>query len=152
MNIPIDYRSYRLEDSFGTWLVHTIRLLHGRFLENLQAAGLEVTIDEWSVLVNLWTRDGVSQQELAACAAKNQPFMTRVLDVLEARNLVMRVPDKTDRRAKQVYLTQQGRVFVQQLIEVAQKTMRQALDGIDEADALFCRDVLARVRRNLAQS
>jgi DNA-binding MarR family transcriptional regulator len=152
MKIPIDYRTYKIEDSFGTWLVQSVRLLHGRLLENFQAAGFEVTLEEWSVLINLWAKDGIAQQELATCSGKNQPFITRALDVLESQNLVARIPDKTDRRVKQIYLTQQGKELVKRLIEAAQKTLGETLDGISEEELTLCRNVLEKTWRNLART
>jgi DNA-binding MarR family transcriptional regulator len=134
MKIPIDYRVFRIEDSFGVWVAQSSKLVHGRLLENLQAAGFTVTLEEWSVLVNLFAKDGIAQQELCTCSGKNPPFITRVLDTLESQNLVTRIPDKTDRRIKQIYLTQQGKELAKGLIEMMQQRLGVALDGISEEE------------------
>jgi DNA-binding MarR family transcriptional regulator len=149
MKIPVDYRTFRIEDSFTAWVLKTIRLLHGRLLNNFQAAGFEVSLEEWSVLVNLWFKDGIAQNELATCSRKNPPFITRALDGLESQELVVRIPDETDRRVNQVYLTQQGKELVKGLIEAAQKTLGEALEGISEEEVTLCRSVLERTWHNL---
>jgi DNA-binding MarR family transcriptional regulator len=149
MKIPIDYRTFTIEDSFGTWLLKSVKLWHGRLLDNFQAGGFDVTLEEWSVLIHLWVKDGIAQQELAVCSGKNQPFITRAIDALEGRNLMTRIPDKTDRRIKQIYLTSQGRELVKGLIETAQKTTGEALEGVTEEELLVCRNVLEKTWRNL---
>lgn len=151
MEIPIDYRVYNIEESFGTWVVTTARMLHGRLLENFKTANFyDVTLEQWIVLVRLWSKDGLCQYELAVGADKNQTYITRLLDTLEKRNLIVRVPHPSDRRAKQIYLTQQGRELTKELIEVAQKTLGEALKDIDEQELENCRDVLKKVRKNLS--
>ena len=152
MKIPIDYRAYRLEKSFGRWVVQTRRMLHRRLLENFRTAGFhDVTLEQWSALIQLWSKDGLSQQELSVYAEKNQTYITRLLDILEKQNLVVRVPHRTDRRVKLVYLTQSGRELVQGLIEEAQKTLGEALEGIDEQELGVCRKVLDQVQANLSK-
>jgi len=49
-------------------------------------------------------------------------------------------------------LTQQGREFVKGLIEAAQKTLGEALDGISEEELALCRNVLEKTWRNLART
>ena len=150
MKIPIDHKKYKIEESFATWVINTIRLVHGRLLENFKDSGhVDVKLDHWRVLIHIWSYEGLCQNELSLNADKNQTYITRILDLLESRHLVVRIPHQMDRRAKQLYLTPQGRKLMQQLIEVAQKTLGEALEGIDQNDYEICHRVLARVQTNL---
>jgi DNA-binding MarR family transcriptional regulator len=50
-----------------------------------------------------------TQRELAEGLAADPPYVTLIVDDLEARRLVRRMPHPTDRRAKLVELTAAGR-------------------------------------------
>ncbi|HEV3327053.1 MAG TPA: MarR family transcriptional regulator, partial [Puia sp.] len=70
------------------------RNLHKKF----GAAGLKITIEQWSVLYHLWKEDGKSQQELCIATFRDKPSITRLVDNLEKQQLVKRVPSESDRR------------------------------------------------------
>ncbi|HLL44583.1 MAG TPA: hypothetical protein VK369_15640, partial [Segetibacter sp.] len=48
--------------SFITGMASTA--LARRLQKNFRLAGIEITIEQWSVLYHLWKEDGLSQQEL----------------------------------------------------------------------------------------
>ena len=74
-----------------------------------------VTFEQLMVLFILEERDGQNIRFLAELTDKERTTMTRMVDGLERRNLVVRVPDKSDGRNKLVYLTHQGRKLTQEV-------------------------------------
>jgi MarR family transcriptional regulator, organic hydroperoxide resistance regulator len=152
MEIPIDYREYRIQDAFCSLAGGVTYMLHQRLLKNFQQAGHDVTYEQWNVLIQLWSQDGRSQQELAACTTKNQSYMTRLIDAMEERDWVRRTDDSTDRRVKLVYLTAAGRELTKALIELSQKTLGEALAEIDADQVAVCRQVLQAMMANLTRS
>src|ERR1700733_12394708 len=68
------------------------------------AAGLKITIEQWSVLYHLWKEDGKSQQELCVATFRDKPSITRLVDNLEKQQLVKRVPAESDRRNDMMHL------------------------------------------------
>ena len=76
-----------------------------------QAAGL--TDATWRPLLHLYRLgDGVRQKDLAAAIGIEGPSLVRLLDTLVAKGLIERSEDGTDRRAKQLSLTPEGREVV----------------------------------------
>ena len=75
--------------------------------------------------------------------------MTRMIDGLERRNLVVRVPDKTDGRNKLVYLTHEGRRITEDLDEHAGKFEARAFAGLTDKELAEVARVLEQVSRNL---
>jgi len=71
-----------------------------RLQKNFRLAGLEITIEQWSVLYHLWKQDALSQQELCNRTFRDKPSITRLIDNLEKQKLVKRMPSKEDRRIK----------------------------------------------------
>ena len=120
-----------------------------RLQKNFRQAGLEITIEQWSVLYHLWKEDCLSQQELCNRTFRDKPSITRLIDNLEKQNLVKRMPSKTDRRINLVCLTEAARGLQQSTIDLANQTMDEALIGVTKAEIETVRQVLQRVYDNL---
>ena len=54
-----------------------------RLQKNFRQAGLEITIEQWSVLYHLWKEDGLSQQELGNRTFRDKASITRLIDNIE---------------------------------------------------------------------
>ena len=72
--------------------------INRKLSRNFRQNGLEITPEQWTVLIFLWEKDGVTQQELCNATFKDKPSMTRLIDNMERQHLVVRISDKKDRR------------------------------------------------------
>jgi len=122
-----------------------------RLQKKLNASGLNLTIEQWSVLYHLWKEDGKSQQELCNATFRDKPSITRLVDNLEKLNLVKRVASENDRRINLIYLTKQAQKLQEQTMELAEKTLNEALTGVPIEQIEVCKQVLQIVYDNLKQ-
>src|SRR5690348_3037438 len=120
-----------------------------RLQKNFRTAGLEITIEQWSVLYHLWKEDCLSQQELCNRTFRDKPSITRLIDNLEKQNLVKRLASKTDRRINLVCLTDAAKELQNITIDIANQTMDEALVGVRKEDIEIVKQVLQRVYDNL---
>lgn len=120
-----------------------------RLQKNFRNAGLEITIEQWSVLYHLWKEDGLSQQELCNRTFRDKPSITRLIDNLEKQDLVKRVASPTDRRINLVQLTETAKDLQQITIDLANQTMTEALTGVDKKDIDTVKAVFQKVYDNL---
>ncbi|TXI35524.1 MAG: MarR family transcriptional regulator [Niabella sp.] len=120
-----------------------------RLLKKFNSAGLNLTIEQWSVLYHLWKEDGISQQDLCLATFRDKPSMTRLLDNLEKAGLVKRVASKTDRRINLIFLTEKSKAIESSCYDYASRTLDEALDGVSVKDIEVCRVVLKQVYENL---
>ncbi|NCI45304.1 MarR family winged helix-turn-helix transcriptional regulator [Sediminibacterium soli] len=120
-----------------------------RLQKNFRQAGLDITIEQWSILYHLWKEDCLNQQELCNRTFRDKPSITRLIDNLEKQKLVKRMPSKTDRRINLVCLTDAARELQHQTIDIANDTMNEALQGIDREEIEVVKQVLQRVYDNL---
>ena len=67
-----------------------------RLQKNFRNAGLEITIEQWSILYHLWKEDGLSQQELCTRTFRDKASITRLIDNIEKLGLVERIASKED--------------------------------------------------------
>ncbi len=142
-------RSFILEESLGYIVGRAARSVGGLLNRNMALAGHEATCEQWSVLVNLAEKNGQTQQELAGHTCKDKTSMTRLIDGMEKHDLVVRIPDKQDKRQKLIYLTNKGKTLQKQLMPIVRHTLEQAEAGIDAQDVKLCMDVLCKVYANV---
>ena len=117
--------------------------------KKFNAAGLKITIEQWSVLYHLWKEDGISQQELCNATFRDKPSITRLVDNLEKLQLVKRVASENDRRINKIHLTKQALKLQEQTMELAEETLNDALSGVPANQINLCKEVLQRVYDNL---
>ncbi len=120
-----------------------------RLQKNFKQAGIEITIEQWSVLYQLWKQDGLSQQQLCDATYRDKPSITRLVDNLEKLKLVKRVPGKNDRRINLIFLTRESQELEQRTMDLAAQTLQEALAGVPPAQVEFAREVLQKVYDNL---
>ncbi|MEU7698252.1 MarR family transcriptional regulator [Streptomyces sp. NPDC039028] len=85
---------------------------------------------------------------LLVCDASN---VTGIIDRLEARALVRREPDPSDRRVKNVVATDEGRDVIRRVREEMQATSG-ALDTLDPTESATLYDLLARLRPGMEKN
>ena len=120
-----------------------------RLQKKFNQAGLNLTIEQWSVLYHLWKEDGISQQELCNATFRDKPSITRLVDNLERLKLVKRTPSKNDRRINIILLTTEARKLQEQTMELANQTLNEALDSVPADRIDVCKEVLKVVYDNL---
>jgi len=120
-----------------------------RLQKNFKEAGIEITIEQWSVLYHLWKEEGQSQQQLCDATYRDKPSITRLVDNLEKSKLVKRVASKNDRRSNLIFLTKEGKILEQKTMEVANITLNEALSGVTNGQVEMAKEVLQMVYNNL---
>lgn len=120
-----------------------------RLQKNFRQHGLEITVEQWSVLYHLWKEDCLSQQELCNRTFRDKPSITRLVDNLEKLNLVNRAAKKNDKRVNLICLTEAGRALQEITIELANGTMAEALVGVDAEEIEVVKKVFQKVYDNL---
>jgi DNA-binding MarR family transcriptional regulator len=120
-----------------------------RLQKKFNAAGVNLTIEQWSVLYQLWKEDGKSQQELCSATFRDKPSITRLIDNLEKLNLVKRVSHDKDRRINKVFLTKNALRLEEDTMQLAEETLNEALEGVPADQIDLCKEVLQKVYDNL---
>jgi DNA-binding MarR family transcriptional regulator len=120
-----------------------------RLQKNFKEAGIEITIEQWSVLYHLWKMDGQTQQQLCDATFRDKPSITRLVDNLEKSKLAKRVASKNDRRSNLIFLTKEAKNLEQKTMDVANRTLNEALEGVTNGQIEIAKEVLQKVYDNL---
>lgn len=109
----------------------------------------DLTVDQWIVLRNLYENAELTNKEMAELCGKDQPTLTRIVDILLKKGLVIRQPHDSDRRALRLQLTPSG---VQKVEEIAPKVAvfrMQAWQNLTEEDFGHFTRILNKIYDNL---
>jgi len=115
-------------------------------LHAFKAAGYDITVEQWTVLIHLWEKDGVSQQELSDSTGKDNASICRLLDSLEKRNLVVRIPNKSDRRVNDIYATSFAKEIKPELVRIAEETFSIVLKNVKVEDQVRFKNILRSIK------
>lgn len=133
-------------NNFGFLLKDVSRRYVLRFEEH--ASEISLTLMQCKVLVQLERNEGASQAKLAELADVDPMMVVRVLDRMEASQLVERRADPADRRARKLYLTKKAKPLLQEVWRVAEKTRTEMFAGVSKADRDTFMRVLERIHEN----
>jgi DNA-binding MarR family transcriptional regulator len=125
-----------VDDYLPALLAQASHLISTEFHVVVQQHGFSVS--EWRVLASLAGARAVSIGRLAQISISKQPTVTRLLDRMEAKGQVERLPHDSDRRVTLVRITRTGARTVAKLMELARDHERRVLEpfGLERADDL----------------
>jgi DNA-binding MarR family transcriptional regulator len=132
---------------WGTLLHDVARLLKRRFEDEARTYGL--TLPQYRVLGQIARGDEVSQTSLAAAVDTDPMTLSGILDRLEKRGLIGRMPDPSDSRAKLVSVTPEGAELVNKARNVGRSLLTEALAGVPAQDQDALVRALGCIRDNL---
>lgn len=131
-----------------TFLIHDVaRLVRRNF--SRRASDLGLTPAQWQALAHLAKREGIRQATLAELMEIQPITLARLIDKLEAANLVERRPDPTDRRAVQLFLAEGAHGPLESMWELAAETRAEALAGLSPETLATVIGALGDMRANL---
>lgn len=105
----------------------------------------ELTKPQYAVLRAVAAEPGSDQAGVGRRAAVDKATLVPLLDRLTERGLVRRTPDATDRRRRNLELTDIGHEFLAQVTPVAEQVNLSMLGALTEAEQDVLRDLLSRL-------
>ncbi|MBN1776337.1 MAG: MarR family transcriptional regulator [Clostridiales bacterium] len=139
---------FDLFDTLGFLTVNTA--LHAK--QNLNSiflrSGTDATLDQFVVMSVLLINDGIVQKQISEKCDKSDSNLTRILNVMESKKLIMRKTGK-DARSRSIYLTETGKQLYSKLAPLASDYNRQVFEGFSETEMRMFKGLLLRMRENL---
>ncbi|CAN7228123.1 MAG: MarR family transcriptional regulator [Rhizobium sp.] len=108
-----------------------------------------MTLPRARVFFTLNKKDGINQRELAERLELETPTLVRILDAMEGQGFVQRRVAGSDRRAKEIYITETGKVVAGEIDDIAVKVRAQVIAGIPENDLKTTLEVIRAMQANL---
>jgi DNA-binding MarR family transcriptional regulator len=138
------------DEPLGILFSDVARLFWRRLEGAWSAAGFDVGSAEVRVLMTIVERPGLRQAQLAESLHIEPMTLVGHLDRLVRRGLAERRPDPGDRRAKLVHPSERAADVLEELRAASAGVRAAQTDGFDAAEIATLRQLLQRVRTNLA--
>ncbi len=132
---------------FG-FLIHDVSRLR-RVVVDRALKPLGVTRSQWWLLAFLSRRDGMTQTALAADLDLSKVAIGGLVDRVEALGFVERRADKSDGRARRVYLTKSGAKMVSVIRDSVQQVELEIVGGLTDAEMGQAATTLAKLKKAL---
>jgi MarR family transcriptional regulator, transcriptional regulator for hemolysin len=141
-------RDEKLESVLYYLIEKANKVIRRHSQEKFQAAGIDVTIDQWLAMKKIHDNESISQVELAQALFKDTASITRILDILLKKKLV-RKNVGSDKRFFELSLTENGEKFVGKALGLVTDLRRQGVSGMTEKEVNQLKTLLQKVINNM---
>jgi DNA-binding MarR family transcriptional regulator len=139
-------------EKFGTYsylLDRTSRRIKQFATQRFKEANFDITVDQWHILKHLAIDNHKNQSDLAELTGKDNPTLTRIIDLLCKKKLTLRTQHPTDRRSFLVTLTANGQQTVKQLTPLVATIRMKAWENLSENDYNDLKRILDTIYQTL---
>ena len=138
-----------LFNSYSFLLDRTARRVKQYAQQKFKDLGFNITVDQWIVMKQLHANGSMKQNELAELLFKDNPTLTRIIDLLCDKGLTLRTIHPDDRRSFIVSLTKEGVKKIELLSPKVKNIRLKAWDGLSERDFNQFKKILNTIYQNL---
>ncbi|MBQ0128061.1 MAG: MarR family transcriptional regulator [Bacteroidales bacterium] len=115
----------------------------------LKRCNVGLTPEQFLLIDILWNQGPMSQQSVADLMQKDKNSITKLVDALEKKGLVMRKKDVTDRRSNLIVLTSEAEDLKFGAKETGISILDSILEGISEEELENFLGTLAKLTGNM---
>ena len=108
-------------------------------------AHLEIKPPHLDIMINLYRREGISQQELARKLLVGRSNMSMLLPQLEKRGLIERRADARDKRVLRLHLTDEGKAITEQAMKIQTALIDTVMETASEERCLMVADHMEKI-------
>ncbi|WP_126167222.1 MarR family winged helix-turn-helix transcriptional regulator [Shewanella khirikhana] len=133
------------QESLGYLVSHLNVAIANELDQRLRRYQLDIKL--WPVLFALWQEEGISQTELSRRCDVANYTMTRLLDQLQVQGLITRHQEADNRRAFQIFLTDEAKALEQDLICEAERVNEKFMAELDDEEQALLMKLLNKINR-----
>ena len=115
----------------------------------LRMNNIRLTPEQFLLIDLLWNQGPMSQQQLADSMRKDRNSITKLVDALERKELLMRQRSKKDKRSNIIVLTEKAEKMKEDAKEAGISMLDHVLDGISEEELRGFLSTLNKISENM---
>lgn len=141
-----------LDDNLIFQLGAIARKVHQHVENVFRNENLDITPEQFSLLTILWYNEGISIKELADRSQRDKTTISRVVSNMIKHDLIRRLGNVDDKRAKRIFLTDKGRNLQDQLVMLSGEIYVEALGNLSDEELDRTLEVLQKIENNLSDN
>ncbi len=138
-----------METLMMPWIGKTMKHIDLFIAHKLSEKGIILTRQQVILLKILFHDGPFVQNDLAFLTDRDKTSLTRLLSVMEKKNLVARITSPADKRVNLVHLTKHGEKVMNETMPVLLETIMQMQDGISQEDQDTVIGVMKKIQDNI---
>ena len=138
-----------IDKTLMPWIGKSMKIIDYFIMDRFSEKGIGLTKVQWLLLKILNDRNGESQHNLAFLTSRDKASLTRLINTMENKNLVARIPSKSDQRINQIYITKHGEKILKKAQPVIMEMIMEMQDGISEEERGLAISVLKKLMNNI---
>jgi DNA-binding MarR family transcriptional regulator len=141
-------KKYSIEKSTGFIIYRTALAMKGALQRTLKEHGFDITPEQYGILMLLREEEGLSQKEIGDVLFKDKPNISRMLDALERKRLILR--QSTDRRSFAIFPTAEGKKLTEDILPIKLQLEKKALNGLLARELDLLESLINKIYGNIS--
>ena len=139
----------KFEKSIAPWIGKTEKLMGMFMRDSFAKAGIEITKEQFIVLAKLEQQDGIMQKDLADITERNKGSLARLINTMEKKNYVARIPSEVDKRINCIHLTRHGQEIFEKIQPIVWNCINQMQKGVSEEEIKTAIHIIKKMQQNI---
>lgn len=131
------------------WLERTIRTIKSQQLKKLKKNDIDLTIEQWIILLGIKNYEGATQKQISASTFKDTANVKRIVDQLIKKEFVHKEQYSEDLRKTQLFLTKQGNEVILKALPIMDSVRKKGLSDVSEKEFDYLISTLKKIYHNL---
>ncbi len=133
------------------YLMSQLQYMGGRIFEKiLRDSGIDAfTGAQGRILYVLWEHGSLTITKIGKMTSLAKSTLTVMLDMMEKKKLVRRVPDPVNRRQIHVQITEKAKGYKKEYDDISNRMTELSYAGFSDAEMECLEGMLKRIKRNL---
>ncbi|DAA83996.1 TPA: hypothetical protein CPT82_05190 [Candidatus Gastranaerophilales bacterium HUM_2] len=140
-----------LKSRIGMKLVRVGKMVRAIANQKFVKANYEITPEQFTVLTAILDHDGLYQRQIGAITLKDRPNITRIINILENKELVTRTPDTNKRKVFKINITEKGKKEYETVLPTVIEHWQDSVSGVSDEELTNCLNVLNKIKANLEE-
>lgn len=132
----------------GYLLGRSLQVFKNQMISEFRGNQIELSFEQFVILHTLNSNCNLIQQDLANYLQKDKSIIVRQIDFLLENHYVVRHTNETDKRKRNLILTDDGIAVLNQMKAIALGVSNKLLSGVTENELETFRKVLMKIQEN----
>ena len=140
-----------LKSRIGMKLVRVGKMVRAIANQKFAKANYPITPEQFTVLTAILDHDGLYQRQIGALTLKDRPNITRIIKILEEKELITKTPDSNKRKIFKINITEKGKQAYEMVLPTVLEHWQNTVEGVTDEELISCLNVLNKIKTNLEE-
>ncbi len=112
----------------------------------------EITPEQFIILDTIVRNEKIYQRQLGEILGKDRANVTRIINILENKDLVKKIIDSNGRKINRIIISEKGKNLRNKILPVISKIRESYLNDIEIEEIATCKAILEKIKNNISQN